>query len=509
MIKTYKHLKGKTWDQPGVPKWIFRAGNDSLENLHPEIAQIYNTQLENNPDYELFYFSREDRLQFITDQNNDQLLSAYNKIIPEAFKTDIFRYVVLTTYGGVWMDFSMQSLVSLADIVKNYDYVYVKDTAGDYNSMQGIYNAFIVSQKDNSFLKIAIEKCIYNITNELYCDTDLSVTSPHLLGSLYREVNDVENVPVGVTQNNTVFYEHRITNQFIDDNGVNIIQIKHPNHYQILYNTQEKYGVIWNKGQLYNSSTVIKGFKDIKDRKWEGEGIPKWIFKTGSYKLENLPELYKHIFLDILKKNPGYELFYFSDEDCMLSIHHHYGEEYFRLHQKLIPTAYQADFWRYCILNQYGGCYGDFSQIPLVSYDELTEGFDRVFARDDPSPRNFLYNAVMCVKAGDAVVAKAIEISVNNIRNSNYDGHPLGIVGPKVLGQAFITKGFNINSSKSYIHVGKYKGSNILKHLQQGGIVQDDLEKNIFVTKIGNHYGVLYDKRKHYGELWHSRQVFR
>lgn len=255
---------------------------------------------------------------------------------------------------------------------------------------------------------------------------------------------------------------------------------------------------------------MIKTFKDLKDRKWEGEGIPKWIFKTGPDPVDQLPELYQHIYKDILNNNPGYELFYFSNEDCMMSIHHHYGEEYFRLHQKLIPTAYQADFWRYLILKQYGGCYGDFSQIPLVPYDELTEGVDRVFARDDASgSKKFLYNAVMCVKPNDVVVNKAVEISANNIKNSNYDTHVLGIVGPKVLGEAFYKTGYNTNINASEITVGKYKGSNILKHIHKGGLVQDENEKGVFITKILNHYSTVYNGRKHYHELWHSRQVFR
>jgi mannosyltransferase OCH1-like enzyme len=211
-IKTYSDLKGRIWGSDGIPKWIFRAGNDSLENLHPEIAQIYTTQLENNPDYELFYFSREDKLQFITDQNNDKLLSAYNTIVPEAFKTDIFRYVIINTYGGVYMDFSMQTLVPLADIIKNYTYVYVKDSAGDYDFIQGIYNAFIISPKDNTLLKTAIERCVYNISNRIYGETDLSVTSPHLLGTVYREINDAADVPVGPVGEDTIFYNHPVSN---------------------------------------------------------------------------------------------------------------------------------------------------------------------------------------------------------------------------------------------------------------------------------------------------------
>jgi mannosyltransferase OCH1-like enzyme len=258
---------------------------------------------------------------------------------------------------------------------------------------------------------------------------------------------------------------------------------------------------------------MIKTYKDLKDRKWEGDGIPKWIFKTGPFTLENLPELMKHIYLDILSKNPGYELFYFSNEDCMMSIHHHYGEEYFRLYQTLIPTAYQADFWRYAILNQYGGCYGDFSQIPLVSYDELTEGVDRVFARDDPSSISSLYNAVMCCKANDRVVDRALDIAANNIRNRKYGISPLDITGPVVLGQAFLQGRYNYNPTAKDIHVGAYKGSKILQLGKNSHrFVSDEHGKDIFMTKLQNHEEFVYSNKHqqlHYYGAWEQKRVFK
>jgi mannosyltransferase OCH1-like enzyme len=763
MIQTYKDLKGRTWDQPGIPKWIFRAGNDSLENLHPEIAQIYTTQLENNPDYELFYFSKEDRLQFIIDQNNDDLLYAYNTIIPEAFKTDIFRYVVLDVYGGVYMDFSMQTLVPFADIIKHYTYVYVKDTAGDHPECEGLYTAFIITPKENAFLKSAIKKSIYNIKHRIYGKTCLTVTSPHMLGEVYKTFHSLNNILIGPIGNDTVVYEHRLPNKFIEDGDINLVQIKHPKHYEILYSTGDRYDKVWEEGRMFKSERIytykdlkqrghwqednvprwifrlgnepledlhpdiinlynvqleintdyelfyfskedrdefikdlnqvhvtttyeklvpptykcdlfkyllmynyggvyfdfsmqsliplktliytfkevlakdfgsqeglcsgfmasikgtslmegaiercisnvrynlmceeplnvtgpsmfgaiyrrkigsdfittgnlgdvfvyefkdpdyiydgdvpvikiripnhysllykpgdddlyyaklwkekriyktnnIKTFKDLKDRKWEGEGIPKWIFKTGPFKVEDLPQLMREIYLDILAKNPGYELFYFSNEDCMLSIHHHYGEECFRLHQKLIPTAYQADLWRYLILNTYGGCYGDFSQIPLVSYNELTEGVDRVFVRDDPSNKSFLYNAVMCAKAGDDVVTRAIEMSINNILSNNYGTGTLDVTGPAVLGNAFLQKKRNLNPRSKEISLGDYNGSRILQHRYSGGFVCDKDGKNVFITKLANHNGFVYGNNHgtlHYDQAWREGRVFR
>jgi mannosyltransferase OCH1-like enzyme len=508
MIQTYKDLKEKTWNQPGIPKWVYRSGNESLENLHPDIIETYTRLLEDNDGYELFYFSEEDKLQVIIDQENIELLTAYNTIVPNAFKTDIFRYVILTTYGGVWMDFSMKTLVQLDDIIKNHTYVYVKDTA----SGDGVYNSFIITLKNNKFLKSAIDRCVYNITNRFYGETCLSITGPHMLGNLYKELYNVSEIPLGEVGKDTIFYNHRLPNEYIEEAiDKNIVRIKHPKHFEMLYTTQERYNIIWDKREMYGP-LKIKGFKDLKDKKWKGDGIPKWIFKTGPFKLEELPKLMELIFLDILKNSPGYEMFYFSDEDCESSINHYYGEEYLKYYQKLIPTAYRADFWRYLMLNIYGGCYGDFSQVPLVSYNELTHGVDRVFVRDDPSNRKYLYNAIICVKPNDAVIKNAINTSIENIKTNNYGENPLDVTGPVVFGKSFLKKENDENNKLDEIFLGDYKGTRILQHKSTGGFVNTIDGKDVFVTKLGNHGGLVYNgehKNIHYDQAWRDKMVFR
>jgi mannosyltransferase OCH1-like enzyme len=257
----------------------------------------------------------------------------------------------------------------------------------------------------------------------------------------------------------------------------------------------------------------IKTYGDLKGRTWNNYGIPKWIFKTGPNEVNDIPEVYKYVFLDMLDKNPEYEIFYFSDTDCENYIRDNYGEEYLMAYNSLTPTAYKADLWRYCILNQYGGCYGDFSQIPLIPYDEITDGVDRVFVRDDPSSKSFLYNAVMCCKANDEVVNNALNISINNIKNKNYGICPLDVTGPTVLGQAFRQSQHNYNSTSEDIFLGTHKGTKILQLGKKSNIlVSDENGEDIFVTKLQNHNGVVYNekhKNLHYYRAWEEKRVFK
>lgn len=254
----------------------------------------------------------------------------------------------------------------------------------------------------------------------------------------------------------------------------------------------------------------IKTYKDLKDRKWEGEGIPKWIFKTGPCKVEELPDVYKHIYLEMIEKNPGYELFYFSDEDCALYIDDNYGEEYLKTYHNVIPTAYKADFWRYLILYKHGGCYGDFSQVMLVSFDSITEGMDRVFVVDTPDYSDCLYNAFMCNKPGDNVVRRAIDKTKENIDNKRYGSNVLDISGPRVLGRAYCEVMYN--NTKSIIDAGVFGKTKILNNIDMHlNFIVDEDKTPLIVKKINNHHTVVYISRgvTHYSILWNERKAFK
>lgn len=257
---------------------------------------------------------------------------------------------------------------------------------------------------------------------------------------------------------------------------------------------------------------MIKTYKDLKDRVWEGEGIPKWIYRSGSFDFENLPTLVKAIYeKEIIAKNPGYELFYFSDTECKQFIIEEWGQEYLDLYNILIPTAYKADLFRYLLLYKYGGIWGDFTQVPLVSFDELISDMNRVLCLDRPAGHADLelYNAIMMVKPNDEVVANAITISKGNILGRKYCENPLDITGPVVLGQAYRASSCHGSKFNFKIPVGNLNGSKILLNPDMESYVVDETGKRVFVKKINNHRDILYrNNNKHYYQAWIDKTVF-
>lgn len=258
--------------------------------------------------------------------------------------------------------------------------------------------------------------------------------------------------------------------------------------------------------QWYNP---IRTYQDFKGKVWREGGIPKWIFKTGPFSADALPEVMQHIYWDMASKNPGYQLFYFSDDDCRNYIIDEYGEDYINAYDVLVPTAYKADFWRYLILYKHGGCYGDFSQVMLVTFDEIIKDMDRVLVVDTPEASDALYNAFMCNKPGDAIVKKAIELTKHNIDNRLYGYNTLDVTGPRVFGRAYCDVMFN--GIQTPIKIGISNGTKILNNFQMHNNFIVDLDgKNLILKKLYNHFAFVYHNRgvKHYGQLWHERNVY-
>lgn len=252
----------------------------------------------------------------------------------------------------------------------------------------------------------------------------------------------------------------------------------------------------------------IRHYQDFRGKEWREGGIPKWIFKTGPFSHGDLPEVMKAIYTETAEKNPGYQLFYFSDDDCINYIRDYYGEEYVNRFNALVPGAYKADYWRYLVLYKHGGCYSDFTQMMLTKFDELISDVDRVFVRDTPEASFALYNAFICCKKGDKILEKVIELVNHRIDNREYGFNTLDVTGPRIFGAAYCDVVYN--GVITNIPISNHNGTKILNnHHMHGMFIDDENGKNVIIKKLHNHFEYLYGNRKHYGQLWHERQIYR
>jgi len=258
------------------------------------------------------------------------------------------------------------------------------------------------------------------------------------------------------------------------------------------------------------------------DNKTKENNIPKIIFRTGKWHMDDLPDEILELYNYIMLINSDYYFVYFDNSDCFDFIESIYPE-YVTYYKRIIPTAYKADLFRYLFLKKYGGCYGDVTQKLNLSYDELCKGVERVFCRDTITNPDGLYNALMCTPPSDKVVNEVLEICKKNIDEKNYTDSTLGITGPGALGLAFrnvfnLSKiDLNINN-KSLILDFRRLSYIFDKKLSQYDMIFDDSKNSpVGQPKSHNHYSLLYNEDNfgihnplstHYHDMWHRKCVF-
>jgi hypothetical protein len=142
-----------------------------------------------NPEYTIYFFDDLARIQFIQQYFAKNVLNAYLKLIPGAFKADLFRYCFLFHHGGVYIDINKKLVNPLREII------YPQATMGlvlnsnhDLGETPKIINGFIYIVPQHKLMKKCIDQCVANIESNYYGDSFLSVTGPYMFGGIFKQI---------------------------------------------------------------------------------------------------------------------------------------------------------------------------------------------------------------------------------------------------------------------------------------------------------------------------------
>ena len=259
---------------PGnIPKIIIKTGPFKRNNFPQIIIDIFNKILNQNPDYQLYYFDNDECDNFMKDYSKT-IFNYYNQLIPGAYKADLFRVCILERYGGCYCDLGFEMLETFDNILQESNLVLVKDKPFFYLKCYGIYNAFMCSYKNNLFFKQIIKQICENIENEYYGENTLDITGPTLIGRIFiknQNLNNFEDIKTGnYTLNNGdklkmlklnisilgVIMDYFITNNYtgkIQENNNNLINTKFKDYRKLMYSGKKKYGDYWREKNVFKS----------------------------------------------------------------------------------------------------------------------------------------------------------------------------------------------------------------------------------------------------------------
>jgi len=232
-------------DSNNIPKKIFQTWETA--DIEPEFQQIIDEWKYHNPTYEYIFHNSEQRVEFIRNNFEKNVLDAYKKIIPGAYKCDLWRYCVLYTYGGFYADIDTLCMGKLNSLTnENIEFIVPIDL--NINQKEGQHNlacGFIGSVPKSPILLDAINMIIFNVENNIIPTSKLDFSGPGLLGravNKFLKLNETNSFKgkEGI-QNNINFLEFDPNTEYMRDvcTNVNILQNKNKNSDIIrLYNNE-------------------------------------------------------------------------------------------------------------------------------------------------------------------------------------------------------------------------------------------------------------------------------
>jgi len=244
---------------------------------------------------------------------------------------------------------------------------------------------------------------------------------------------------------------------------------------------------------IMNILTTKYPLRANKAKKKDNILVPKCIYQT--WHTKDLPPHMKKCVDDLKLSNPDFTHHLYDDVECRKFIADNFSKKVLYAYDTLVPGAFKADLWRYCVLYKNGGIYLDIKYNCMNNFKliDLTTSEHWVL---DTRPHN-IYNAFMVTYPNNPILMKCIgQIVINCL--SNYYGYScLDPTGPSLVGQKILDykKPENIdmhhiaNNDGKYIY---YKNQPILK---------------MYPEYQGEHE--TFKKRKHYSLLWSQKRIYR
>ena len=247
-LKTYKlQLYNKPYNlfkpyyKSIIPLNIFQTW--VTKDLPPKMRENVERLKRQNPNFTHYLFDDNDCREFIRTNFDQDVLEAYDTLIPGAYKADLWRLCVLYIRGGIYMDIKLNCVNGFKLIELTERNHYVKDRIPPLS----IYNALMACQQGSPFLKKAINRTVLNVKRRYYGNSPLDPTGPVLLGKIASENN---------LQNKIDLFHYEDGGYLVYKNHFVISNTLYPEYNQDQNETYsrmhtKRYDVLWNERTIY------------------------------------------------------------------------------------------------------------------------------------------------------------------------------------------------------------------------------------------------------------------
>ena len=142
--------------------------------VHSTMKRAIDTWVRDYPQDDYRYHTDLDR-QSLLREHFPRAFAAYGKLIPGAYRADLWRAAALFHYGGMYVDIKMCSQRSLQSIIDNHDLVVCLDRLP-----RTIFNAIAAARPRHPYFELVIKTICHNVETRSYGNPPhpLNITGP-------------------------------------------------------------------------------------------------------------------------------------------------------------------------------------------------------------------------------------------------------------------------------------------------------------------------------------------
>lgn len=155
-----------------IPKIIWQTYKTDFKDLPQYAKDAVKTWKDLNPDYEYRYMSDLDAENFISKEYGEEWLNIFKNVPVAVMRGDIWRYLIIYKYGGIYTDLDTVCLSPISSWMKKDKNIIV---APEFNTMFCQWT--FAASKENLIIKSVIERMKNGFINPDY-------TKPHFVHRL-------------------------------------------------------------------------------------------------------------------------------------------------------------------------------------------------------------------------------------------------------------------------------------------------------------------------------------
>ena len=479
-----------------IPFNIFQTWHS--KDLSPKMLEAVNAVKEHNPEFSYHLYDDADCLDFITTYFDKSVVDAYNTLLPGAYKADLWRYCVLYIRGGVYLDIKYYPVngFKFLELVKSEHFV--KDRE-HFLGEKGIYNGFIISKPNNQILWNCIRQIVDNVNTQFYGKNSFEPTGPLLVSKFISEhmYNNLSLLYEEDSFNTVIVLQHKLQKNVIlrmySEFREEQFKSSSTNYYQIMWINKSIYKISLNNISYHlidNNNTHL-----INENKPKTPVIPLNIFQT--WHTKDLPPIILEAVNSININNPEFTYHLYDEVDCCNFITTHFDKSVADAYNSLVPHAYKADLWRYCVLYINGGIYLDIKFYPVNGFKFLELTDKEYFAKDAYFSGEGVLNGLIITKPNNTILLNCIHQIVENVKNNFYGSHHLEPTGPLLLKQCFPPGVMNNNHNPL--------------RLSDNGVQILFNDKAILEFNREKYHSIKFSSQNYYNNyitLWNIKQIY-